>query len=170
VSSDVDDGTDAIVSWILDFAESALVDDARSGAALPMYGRPQKPSRERLVVLAGALPRPASRRRLAKPIVVSCRLSATGIRFSVIRYPPRNQAPLTVGLPAHIGRTSTGLPRSARISSDRDGCSLNPGDGGAPPGQAMSLTGACRSTAASPCTPLQHPTWGSPHDHAALAV
>ena len=30
-------------------------------------------------------------------------------------------------------RTSTGLPRSARVSSDRGGCPLDPGDGGAPP-------------------------------------
>jgi hypothetical protein len=54
-------------------------------------------------------------------------------------------------------RTSTGLPRSARMSCDRDGCPLYPEDGGAPPGQVVSLTGACRSTAASPYTPLQHP-------------
>jgi hypothetical protein len=32
---------------------------------------------------------------------VSRRLSAAGIRFSVIRFPPRNSALLTVGLPAH---------------------------------------------------------------------
>ena len=54
-------------------------------------------------------------------------------------------------------RTSTGLPRSARVSCSRGGCPLYPGDGGALPGQVDSLTGACRSTAASPCTPLRHP-------------
>ena len=32
--------------------------------------------------------------------MVSRRLSTTGVRFSVIRYPPRNQALLTVGFPA----------------------------------------------------------------------
>ena len=54
-------------------------------------------------------------------------------------------------------RTSTGLPRSARVSCSRGGCPLYPGDGGALPGQVDSLTVACRSTAASPCTPLRHP-------------
>jgi hypothetical protein len=34
------------------------------------------------------------------PRLVSCRLSATSIRFSVIRFPPRDWALLTVGLPA----------------------------------------------------------------------
>jgi hypothetical protein len=54
-------------------------------------------------------------------------------------------------------RTSTGLPRSARVSCGRGGCPLYPGDGGALPGQVVSLTGACRFAAASPCTPLRHP-------------
>jgi hypothetical protein len=54
-------------------------------------------------------------------------------------------------------RTPTGLPRSARVSCDRGGCPLYPEDGGAPSGQVVSLTGACRFSAASPCTPLQHP-------------
>ena len=53
-------------------------------------------------------------------------------------------------------RTPTGLPRSARMSCDRGGCPLYPEDGGAPPGRGVSLTGACRSSAASPYTPLQH--------------
>ena len=34
-------------------------------------------------------------------LLVSCRLSATGFRFSVIRSPPRNWASLTVGLPSN---------------------------------------------------------------------
>ena len=48
-------------------------------------------------------------------------------------------------------RTLTGLPRSARMSYDRGGCPLYPEDGGARPGQVVSLTGACRFSAASPC-------------------
>jgi len=69
-------------------------------------------------------------------VPVSCRLSAADIRFSVIRFPPRNWAFLTVGLPARprARRTSTGLPRSARTSCDRGGCPLCPEDGGAHPG------------------------------------
>src|SRR5450755_4690937 len=54
-------------------------------------------------------------------------------------------------------RTSTGLPRSTRTSYDRGGCLLYPEDGGAPPGQDDCLTGACRFSAASPCTQLRHP-------------
>jgi hypothetical protein len=81
-------------------------------------------------------------------------------RFSVIRFPPGSWAPLTVGLPdtpKRRARTPTGLPRSARMSYDRGGCPLYPEDGGAPPGQGASLTGACRFPAASPCTPLRRP-------------
>jgi hypothetical protein len=64
-------------------------------------------------------------------------VSAAGVRFSVIRFPPGDWAFLTVGLPdtpAGAFRTSTGLPRSARTSCDRGGCPLYPGDGGALPG------------------------------------
>ena len=57
-----------------------------------------------------------------------------------------------------LARTPTGLPRSARVSYDRGGAPLYPEDGGAPPGQVVSLTGACRSAAASPWTPFRHPT------------
>jgi hypothetical protein len=35
-----------------------------------------------------------------QPVAVSCRLSATGVRFSVIRFPPGSSALQTVGLPA----------------------------------------------------------------------
>jgi hypothetical protein len=60
----------------------------------------------------------------------------------------------------HAARTPTGLPRSTRMSCDRGGCPLYPEDGGAPPGQVVSLTGACRSAAASPYTPPQLPIDG----------
>jgi hypothetical protein len=67
-------------------------------------------------------------------------------------------------------RTSTGLPRSARMSYDRNGCPLYPEDGGASPGQVDSLTGACRSSAASPYTPLQHPSREALLDEASTRV
>jgi hypothetical protein len=52
----------------------------------------------------------------------------------------------------------TGLPRSARTSCDRSGCPLTPGTAVLIPVRGTCPAGACRSTAASPSTPLQHPT------------
>jgi hypothetical protein len=66
-------------------------------------------------------------------VPVSCCLSATGIRFSIILFPPRDWAFLTVGLPAPGGRTQTGLPRSTRTSHDRGGSPLYPEDDDAHP-------------------------------------
>ena len=65
-------------------------------------------------------------------VPVSCRLSAAGIRFSVIRFPPRDRLS---SRSAHRpnDRTQTGLPRSARTSCDRGGCPLYPEDSGAHP-------------------------------------
>ena len=48
------------------------------------------------------------------------------------------------------GRTSTGLPLSARSRCGRGGCLLYPEDGGAHPGRGTCSAGACRFTAASP--------------------
>jgi hypothetical protein len=84
--------------------------------------------------------------------VVSRCLSATGIRFSVILYPPGSWALLTVGLPARR-RTPTGIPRSARTSCDRGGRPLYPGDNGAHPDRWRLTAGIRRFSAASPCTP-----------------
>lgn len=66
-------------------------------------------------------------------VPVSCRLSATGIRFLVIQCPLENWASLTVGLPAPVtkDRTPTGLSRCTRMRYDRRGRPLYPGDGGA---------------------------------------
>lgn len=54
-------------------------------------------------------------------------LSAAGIRFLGIRFPPQNSASLTVGLPGTNARTTTGLPRSACLRPSRGGCRLCPG-------------------------------------------
>jgi hypothetical protein len=89
--------------------------------------------------------------------MVSCCLSATGVCFSVILFPPGDWALLTVGSPAN-GRTLTGLPRSARTSCDRVGCPLYPGDNGAHPDRWRLTAGACRFATARPCTPLKHST------------
>jgi hypothetical protein len=91
-------------------------------------------------------------------------LSTTGVRFSVIRCPPGNWAFLTVGLPATPAgafRTSTGLPRSARTSCDRDGCPLYPGDAGAHPGRGTCSAGACRSATARLFVPAPSHRQGS---------
>ncbi len=56
---------------------------------------------------------------------VSCRLSATGIRFLGILFPPGASALLTVGLPG-AAWTPAGFPRSAHPSHDRIGCPLYP--------------------------------------------
>src|SRR6188768_2621811 len=47
-----------------------------------------------------------------KVVLVSCRLSPAGIRFLDILFPPKNSAPLTVGLPTRHqdGPDSVGVP------------------------------------------------------------
>jgi hypothetical protein len=101
-------------------------------------------------------PPPASWRAGIQEAVSRC-LSTTGVRFSVILCPARDWALLTVGLPAS-GRTSTGFPRSARTSCDREGRPLYPGDDGAHPDRWRLPAGVCRFAAARPCTPLQLPS------------
>ena len=81
-------------------------------------------------------------------VVVSRCVSAAGIRFLVILFPPRSWAFLTVGLPARpqgAGRTQTGFPCFARTSCDRGGCPLYSGDGGAHPDRGRSPASACRN-------------------------
>jgi hypothetical protein len=56
---------------------------------------------------------------------VSCRLSATGVRFLGILFPPGGSALLTVGLPG-TAWTPAGFPRSAHPSHGRIGCPLYP--------------------------------------------
>src|SRR6266498_5528375 len=57
----------------------------------------------------------------------SCCLSATGVRFLGVLFPPRNSASLTVGLPPTSNVMDlTGLPRSTRMRYDRVGCQLYP--------------------------------------------
>jgi hypothetical protein len=87
--------------------------------------------------LRGRAPGPVSGRLYGKHPVggpaptlpLSRCLSATGIRFLGVLFPPRNPAPLTVGSPAtprQRHRTLTGFPRSPRMSYDRVGLPLYP--------------------------------------------
>ena len=65
----------------------------------------------------------------ATNVVVSCRLSPTGIRFLGILFPPggfRRSLRLAYRA-AEAGRTLSGFPRSARVRNDRGGCLLYSG-------------------------------------------
>src|SRR5680860_965204 len=59
-------------------------------------------------------------------VLVSCRLSSTGIGFLSILFPPEDSAFLTVGLPnRHLAaRTLSGFPCSTRVRRGRGGCLL----------------------------------------------
>ena len=89
-------------------------------------------------------------------VPVSCRLSAAGVRFSVIRFPPGSRPSSRSAYRALPPGPRRGLPRFARTSYERGGCLLCPEDDGAPPDWAGFPAGACRFAAASPCAPLQH--------------
>lgn len=88
-------------------------------------------------------------------VPVSRCVSAAGVGFLVILFPPRDWAFLAVGLPARpeTDWTSTGFPCFARTSCDRGGCPLYSGDHGARPDRSRSPASARRITAARPCTP-----------------
>ena len=101
-------------------------------------------------------------------LLVSCCLSAAGIRFSVIRFPPGDWAFLTVGLPAEA-RTPSGLPRSTRTSCDRGGCPCTPRTAMLSVGWE-SPAGACRFSTASPCPPLPHPIGGASRYEASTEI
>ena len=78
------------------------------------------------------------RRRCRPSVPVSCRLSATGIRFLAIHIPLGNWAFLTVGLPAPVprNRTPTGLPRCTRRETAGEGALCTPGT-------AVLITASC---------------------------
>ena len=86
-------------------------------------------------------------------MLVSCRLSPTGVRFLDILFPPETSALLTVGLPARLQR---GGPDSVGFSvfpthETRPGWVPSlPRGGGVLPTSAASLIGACRFPTASP--------------------
>ena len=86
-------------------------------------------------------------------VPVSCCLSAAGLRFLGILFPPRNSALLTVGLPALAHRTLTGFPCSARVRCGWGRASSIPRGQRCPHGRVCSTTAACRITAARPLSP-----------------
>jgi hypothetical protein len=111
-------------------------------------------------VRASARVRPVIRHRSAEgrptSVPVSCCLSAAGIRFSGHPVPAGELGLPHSRLTGHAGvRTLTGLPRFARTSCGRGGCLLYPEGGGAHSADKKSPTDACRSSTASPSTPLR---------------
>ena len=98
---------------------------------------------------AGAIQRRVKRR-------TSCCLSAAGIRFLGVLFPPRDSASLTVGLPPHPPGVVdlTGFPRSTRASYGRVGCHLYPGDDGVPATVGASSVAVCRFSTACPSSSL----------------
>ena len=70
--------------------------------------------------------------------------------------------PPHVGLP-DLGPDLDGVPRSARMSYDRGGRPLYPGDGGVLPAGGSCPAGTRRFAAASPCIPLEHSAWRDPN-------
>ena len=86
--------------------------------------------------VSGRLSETTSLEEAAIAVPVSRCLSAAGIRFSVIRFPPRNWALLAVGLPANDAGPRRGYRVPHARASDRGGCPLYPEDGGAHPGRS----------------------------------
>jgi hypothetical protein len=93
--------------------------------------------------------------RSSHTVLVSCCLSATGVRFLGILCPPGDWALLTVGLPAHqqAYRTLTGFPCSARVRHDWGWTSSIPRGQRCSHGRDWSTTAACRITTASSLSP-----------------
>jgi hypothetical protein len=73
----------------------------------------------------------------------SRRLSAIGIRFLSILFPPRDSAPLTIGLPARRP-DPTGFPRSTHTRYDRGGRPLYPETSGVRTTGLWPPVAACR--------------------------
>ena len=85
-------------------------------------------------------------------MLVSCRLSPTGIRFLDILFPPENSALLTVGLPTRHrgGPDSVGVPMFRTHEMRPGWVPPLPRGGGVLPTSAASPIGACRFPTASP--------------------
>ena len=121
---------------------------AHLAASAPFQARPRGP-------VSGRLSATTSRRGLELPVAVSRCLSATGVRFSAIRFPPRDWALLTVGLPTQRVGPRRGYRVPHTRATTRGGRPLYPEDHGAHPARSRSPTSVRRFAATSPCTPPQ---------------
>ena len=102
-------------------------------------------------------------------VPVSCCLSAAGIRFSVIRFPPRDRLSSRSAY-----RPTAGPRRGYRVPHARAatgvGALSTPGTTVLIPTEDRPQPALCRSTAASPYTPLQIPSSRGPHYEASTRV
>ena len=90
-------------------------------------------------------------------LLLSCCLSATGIRFLGVLFPPRDSASLTVGLPPPTPAMDlTGFPRSTRMRHGRVGRHLYPGSDGVHATVAECSVAACRFSTARPSSSWHH--------------
>jgi hypothetical protein len=86
----------AVVASSLSFGSGVIAVFLFTGSPDRVSALPGRATKARIrPVIRGHQPEGAG-----QPVAVSCRLSATGVRFSVIRFPPGSSALLTVGLPA----------------------------------------------------------------------
>jgi hypothetical protein len=93
-------------------------------------------------------------------VVVSRRLSAAGVRFSVILRPPRNPALLTVGLPDHRSGPRRGFRVPHARAATGVGALCAPGTTVLIPAGATSRPASAASQRTSPCTPPHFPPTG----------
>ena len=116
-------------------SKAVLVPNLSFGSNLVGHRHASQAHLTRVSPLSGSGIRPVSgqlygndRRRTGHTVPFSCRLSATGIRFSGHPFPAEGlghpHGRLT-GRRAH-DRTPTGFPRSTRSRSDREGCPCTP--------------------------------------------
>jgi hypothetical protein len=137
----------------------------RAGATNVFTPKAHLPTSAPFRVRAAARIRPVMHGTGEGPVVavVSRCLSAAGIRFLGIRFPPRDSAFLTVGLPSTSARTTTGLPRSACMRPSRGGCRLCPG------ATVFSRPAKClRSPPAASQRPALHPGEATIHPRLTL--
>src|ERR1700730_2417809 len=98
-------------------------------------------------------------------------LSAIGLRFLSILFPPRNSAPLTIGLPAPKSRTPTGFPRSTHTRYDRGGRPLYPETSGVRATGLWPPVAACRHCQRpGPITRVLHPSSRASNNEASSRV
>ena len=127
------------------FRSSSLLTGSPDRVSAPFGARAPGP-------VSGRLSEPTAWRRRPSSSRFPVALSAAGVRFSGIRFPPRSWAPLAVGLPTDTSRPDPDGVTAFRTHELRPGwvpslprgrrCSSRP--------PRRLLTGACRFAAASP--------------------